>query len=195
MNSTPKFEGTVKFPISGQVALPKWQRDAIKRGMDSLDGPPESLRFTCRIAEDARQVFADLRLDDGTQLALNPKGAQPQFGKNHKGQPYLTVTLTDDKGDSYTVKWVGDAVPVAMQETAVQHDEGKKVGRKVVALDFAKATVKPVHKRSGGKHRSERDYKAEKEHRKGLREAGVEPSRRRKQRVCSRLTAEDLAAS
>lgn len=193
--TTPKFEGIIKFPISGQSALPKWQRDAIKRGMDSLSGPPESLRFTCRIAEDARDVFADIRLDDGTRLRLNPNGAKPQFGKNYRGHPYLTVTLTDDKGDSYTVKWVGDAVPLAMQETAVKHDQGLAVGRKVVALDLGKANVSPVHKRSGGKHRSERDYKAETEHRKSLREAGIEPKPRGHRGVCARITAEDLAAS
>lgn len=195
MSTAPQFKGIIKFPISGQSALPKWQRDAIKRGLDSLDGPPESLRFTCRIAEDARAVFADLKLDDGTRLGLNPSGAQPQFGKNYKGRPYLTVTLTDDKGDSYTVKWEGEGVPLAMQETAVKHDQGQKVGRTVVALDLAKATVKPVHKASGGKHRSERDYKAEVEHRKNLRAAGIEPKKRSSRGVCARITAADLKAS
>lgn len=191
--TTPTFAGKLRFPIKGQAALPKWQRDAIKRGMESLEGPPESLRFKCRIAEDARANFADVRLADGTHLYWNPRqrGGEPQFYKDHKGLPHLTITLTDDDGQSYSVQWVGDAVPLAMQETAVKHDMGLQVGHRVVSLDWAQASVTPVARKAPVR-REGRNYRAEEASRKAQREAGVAPKTRAR-RVCERLTAADLS--
>lgn len=194
MNS-PKFDAKIRFRIKGQEALPKWQREAIRKGMESQDGPPEALRFQCRIAMDAREVFEKVELSDGSTLTFNDKKVRPQFGKNRDGQAYLTVTLTHSAtGESYRVKWIGDAVPVAMQRTAVAHDKGLKVGAKVVLLDMAKAQITPAHVAQGNPHRSERDFAAERKRRADLRKAGVTVSARAP-RHCARITDNDLVSA
>lgn len=193
--SVPKFDAKIRFRIKGQEALPKWTRQAIQRQMSSPDGPPESLRFQCRIAQDANEMFERVELADGSTLSLNNKKVRPQFGKNRDGLPYLTVTLTHSTtGDSYRVKWVGDAVPEAMQRTAVMHDKGLKVAPKTVLLDMAKAQVTPAHVVQGKPHRSERDNAAEVARRRQLRAAGVEP-KKRKPRHCARITDADLVSA
>ncbi|MEW2010890.1 hypothetical protein AB0300_15585 [Microbacterium sp. NPDC078814] len=193
--SSPKFDAKIRFRIKGQEALPKWQREAIRKGMESQDGPPEALRFQCRIAMDAREVFERVELPDGSFLTFNDKKVRPQFGKNRDGQAYLTVTLTHSTtGDSYRVKWIGDAVPEAMQRTAVAHDKGLKVGAKVVLLDMAKAQITPSHVANGKAHRSARDNAAERKRRNELRAAGVAVSSRAP-RHCARITDSDLISA
>lgn len=193
--SSPKFDAKIRFRIKGQEALPKWQRDAIRKGMDSPDGPPEALRFQCRIAMDAREVFERVELPDGSFLTFNDKKVRPQFGKNREGQAYLTVTLTHSAtGESYRVRWLGDAVPLAMQRTAVAHDKGLKVPAKVVLLDMAKAEVTPAHVAAGNPHPSQRDNRAEKARRAELRAAGVLPVSRAP-RHCARITDDDLVSA
>lgn len=196
MTTTPFPTDTkIRFKVQGQQALPKWQRDAIKRGLESEAGPPESLRFQCRIATDAIENLQDVELSDGSRLKLHHK-ARPQFGKNRDGLPYLTATLVHDvTGDSFRVQWVGEAVPIAMQRTAVAHDEGRKVPRRVIALDLSEATITPSHRTRHGSrvHRKDRDPKAEKARRRELRAQGIAPRRRRSRRTCGRLTADDVA--
>lgn len=188
------FDAKIRFKIKGQSALAKWQQEAIKRGLDSPTGPPEALRFNCRIAQDAKENFADIPLADGSSLRLDPRGVQPQFGKNRHGEAYLTATLVHSgSGDSFKVQWIGDAVPDAMKTTAVMHDEGRKVGAKTVLLDLAKARVTPVHEVAGNKDKAKRDIRAEEKRRAELRAAGV-PKRTRSRRQCSRLTSADLAS-
>lgn len=186
------FDAKIRFKIKGQSALAKWQQEAIKRGLDSPTGPPEALRFNCRIAQDAKENFADIPLADGTFLRLDPRGVQPQFGKNRNGDAYLTVTLTHSgSGDSFKVQWIGDAVPEAMKTTAVMHDEGRKVGAKTVLLDLSKARVTPVHEVTGNKLKTKRDIAAEQARRAELRAAGI-PKQKRSKRHCDRLTSADL---
>jgi hypothetical protein len=192
MSSTATaFRGIVKFKVKGQERLGKWQREAIRRGLDSPTGPPESLRFQCRIATDARENFERVELPDGSALTLHPR-SNPQFGKNRDGLAYLTVTLTHDAtGESFRVKWVGDAVPLAMQRVAVAHDEGRQVAPKTIGLNLAKAQFTPVHEANGIAHRSDRDFASEEARKAELRASGVEP-RRRSRRQCARLTDADL---
>ena len=187
------FDAKVRFKIKGQAALAKWQQEAIKRGLDSPTGPPEALRFNCRIAQDAKENFAEVPLSNGSFLYLDPRGVQPQFGKNVNGEAYLTVTLKhSETGDSFKVQWIGDAVPESMKTTAVMHDEGRKVGAKTVLLDLAKARVTPVHQITGNKDKSKRDIAAEQARRAELRAAGV-PKQKRSRRHCDRLTSADLS--
>lgn len=188
------FDAKIRFKIKGQSALAKWQQEAIKRGLDSPTGPPEALRFNCRIAQDAKENFADIPLRDGSSLRLDPRGVQPQFGKNRDGDAYLTVTLTHSgSGDSFKVQWIGDGVPEAMKTTAVMHDEGRKVPPKTVLLDLAKARVTPVHEVCGNKNKSQRDIAAEQARRAELRASGM-PKQTRSKRHCDRLTSADLTA-
>ena len=190
--SNPKFTGKVQFMIEGQDALPRWQQQAIQNGLTSEAGPPESLRHTCRIAQDARKNFAHIETKEGETFSFHPKGSS-QFGKNRKGQAYLTVTLLHEgSGESYKVQWIGEAVPKRMQRVAVQHDEGKSVKPTTVLLDLAKAVFTPAHKAKGMTHPKNRDNKAEQERRRELREAGEAPVRRRGRRTCARLVRSDL---
>ena len=193
--NTPTFNGQVRFKIAGQEALSKWAQEAIRNALESADAPPESLRFQCRIATDARNVFSRIELDDGTELTLHPK-AQPQFGKNHEGHPYLTVTLAHSKdGETYRFRWIGGAVPKKMQEVAVQHDMGKSVRAVTVGLSLADAEVTPTHKVAGAPHRSARDLKAEYAKRKDAKgvKGGVSGITRGK-RHCGRIVEGDLIA-
>lgn len=192
-DTAPKFDAIVRFKIKGQEALPKWTQEAIRNGLESPSGPPESLRFQCRIATDSIHNFREVTLADGSTLSLH-KRARPQFGKNHRGEAYLTVTLTHSStGDSYKVQWIGDAVPQAMQRTAVQHDQGKKAAAKVVALDMSAAQVTPVHEVHRNKPRGERDWASEVEMSRARRAAG-KPRQSRRARRCGRLTDSDLSS-
>ena len=161
--NTPTFNGIVRFKVAGQKALAKWAQQAIANALAVQETPPESLRFQCRIATDARENFAEVNLKDGGKLTLHPK-SNPQFGKNHEGKVYLTVTVQYSiTGETYRLRWIGDAVPSKMVDVAVQHDQGLSVRPTTIGLDLAKAEVTPTYKVGGGgrKHRSVRDYKAE----------------------------------
>lgn len=177
--------GKVRFKVDGQEALTKWARQALADAMERNDSPPESLRFQCRIATDARKNLAVIPLKDGNTLTLHPN-SHPQFGKNRDGHAYLTATMTySGDGQNYTIKWVGDAVPHEMQEVAVKHDKGLKVARTVIDLDLARAQVLPAWKAQ--KHAKVRDHKKE--------EANRSPrvKQTRGKRTCARLTEADIA--
>ncbi|RBP66369.1 hypothetical protein DFO66_103316 [Brevibacterium sanguinis] len=195
--NTPSFEGVVRFKVAGQKALPRWARQAITNALEVQESPPESLRFQCRIATDARENFAEVKLDDGSSLKLHPR-SNPQFGKNNEGRPYLTVTVTHStSGDTYRLRWIGGAVPSKMQEVAVKHDKGLAVAATTIGLDLSKAEVTPIHLATGIPHRSKRDYKAENERRgRGARAipGGVSGVRKRT-RHCARITEDDLVSS
>lgn len=191
--TTPDFAGLVRFKVAGQEALSKWAQEALKNALESADAPPESLRFQCRIATDAKTVFKEIALEDGTSLTLHPK-AQPQFGKNRDGHPYLTVTLVHSAdGEAYRFRWIGNAVPKKMQEVAVKHDLGKSVRTSTVGLDLSAAEVTPAARAYGNPHKSERDYKAEYERKKGSEgvKGGVS-GKPRGARRCGRITESDL---
>lgn len=187
--STPNISGTVRFNVEGQKAYPKWAQEAIQNALKSQEAPPESLRFQCRIATDARENFREIKLKDGETLRLHPK-SHPQFGKNHKGHPYLTATMTySGDGENYTIKWVGDAVPTKMQEIAVKHDKGLSVRATTVGLELEKAIITPA-------------WKA---HKNGSRtpESVIQDARKRrannrgrtpKKRTCARMTDRDVQA-
>lgn len=182
--------GIVRFQVAGQNAMPKWQQQAIRNALEVQESPPESLRFQCRIASDARENFKEIALNDGETLRLHPR-AKPQFGKNNKGQAYLTATMSySGDGQSYTVKWVGDAVPEKMQRIAVKHDKGLKVGAATVNLDLSKAQVTPsVYAEYNRRHAQK--------HPKSVAESRKRYEAKRgttKSRTCSRLTEGDLKA-
>ena len=172
--NTPTFNGIVRFKVAGQKALSKWAQQAIANALSVQESPPEALRFQCRIATDARENFAEVKLKDGGVLTLHPK-SNPQFGKNHEGKVYLTVTVVYSiTGETYRLRWIGPAVPPKMIDVAVKHDQGLAVKPAMVGLDLSKAEVTPTYKVGGGgrKHRSTRNYKAEYARRKPG--AGVE---------------------
>ena len=186
------LSGTVKFKVEGQQAQPKWMQTALKDALDKAEAPPESLRFQCRIATDARANFKYIELPDGESLSLHPK-SNPQFGKNRNGHAYLTASLVySGDGQAYTFRWIGDAVPKKMQEVAVRHDKGQFVRPTVVLLDLAKATVAPSWKVNGhagpGVTNNSRSKERAAEASRRLR-AGV---RIRSPRNCARLTDSDI---
>lgn len=185
--TTPTFNGRVRFKIAGQEALSKWAQEAIRNALESADAPPESLRFQCRIATDARENFKTIELDGGETLTLSPKG-NPQFGKNRDGHPYLTVTLVySGDGLSYRFRWLGDAVPSKMQQVAVKHDKGQSVRATTVGLDLARAEVTPSWKVNGKTSPpTARDWAQERQ-RKGS--SGIKRSPRR----CGRITDADVS--
>lgn len=193
----PNATGIVKFKVAGQNALPKWQRIAIHDALTRNDSPPEALRFQCRIATDARENFRQVNLPDGETLTLHPS-SMPQFGKDHNGHAFLTVTLRySGDGRGYRFKWIGDAVPRKMQEVAVAHDEGRYVRAATIALNLSAAQVTPSWKaegRPGGPKKNNAETKRARDARYAarLRANGGKPLRT--QRTCARLTAEDIAA-
>lgn len=135
--------GSVRFVIKGQEARPSWERKALARAISNGEGAPNDLRFQCRIAQDARENFADVPIPGGGTLSIHPK-SKPQFGRDRNGQAYLTVVLVDSRdGQSYKVRWLGEAVPRKMQEVAVKHDEGKRVATTRVGLRWDAAEITP----------------------------------------------------
>lgn len=134
-----RFEGFIPFPIKGQEARNKWEQQALQRGIENGMGASQQLRFVCRIATDANEVFSILETSEGVFM-LNPK-SKAQFGRNANGNAYLTVGLVGETGERYRLQWEGDAVPSKMKEVAVKHDEGKKVRAVTVRLDLSKAQV------------------------------------------------------
>lgn len=178
--------GKIHFKVDGQEALTKWARAALADAMERNDSPPESLRFQCRIATDAQKNLAIIKLKDGETLTLHPK-SRPQFGKNIKGQAYLTATMTySGDGENYTIKWLGDAVPREMQEVAVKHDKGLKVARTTIDLDLADAQVLPSWQAHGNP--KQRDHKK-------ANLSRSDQSRKRSPRTCGRLTDADLVSA
>lgn len=187
--------GRIRFQVQGQTALPKWQQTALRDALARNDSPPEELRFQCRMATDARDNFALITPDNGETLRLHYK-AQPQFGKNREGLAYLTVTMVySGDGQSYCLKWVGDAVPRKMQEIAVKHDQGLSVRPCTIALDLAAAEIKPSYKQNGHPAPpSARDFNKEAEAARIRKEQG-KPKITRAKRTCARLTQADLPVS
>ena len=132
--------GIVRFRIKGQEARAPWERKMLAAALNNGDGAPNDLRFQCRIAQDARENFADIQVPGGT-LSIHGR-SKPQFGRTSNGEAYLTVVLVDSRdGESYKYRWTGDAVPLKMQQVAVKHDEGKKVSPTTVALRWDAAEV------------------------------------------------------
>lgn len=177
--------GKVRFKVEGQQPLTKWARQALANALE-VDSPPESLRFQCRIAQDALKNLAEVKLKDGNTLTLHKK-SRPQFGKNKDGHPYLTATMVySGDGENYTIKWIGDAVPREMQEVAVKHDKGLRVAPMTIDLDLSAAQVLPSWQAHA--HPKQRDHKKENKSRK-------DQVRKRGPRHCARITDLDLAVA
>lgn len=142
MNDISNLAGVIRFAVKGQQARSSWERKYLSQAINGGDGAPNDLRFQCRIAQDARENFAHIDLPSGDGfLSIHPK-AKPQFGRDASGRAYLTVVLVDSRdGESYKVRWVGDSVPRKMQEVAVKHDEGKRVGATRIALRWEDAEI------------------------------------------------------
>lgn len=188
-----QLSGKINFKVAGQTALGKWAQTAIQNALESADAPPESLRFQCRIATDARENFALIELPDGETLTLSPK-AQPQFGKNRDGHAFLTTTLIySGDGLGYRFRWLGNDVPQKMQEVAVKHDKGLAVAPATIALDLSKAEITPSWKVSGhaGPYSATRNN-AQEVARAAERKAAGKPKVTRSKRNCARLTEGDL---
>ncbi|GLU88892.1 hypothetical protein [Agromyces sp. NBRC 114283] len=145
MNTDIKnLSGYVRVRIKPQEARPRWMQKALQKALEGGQGAPNELRFACRIAQDVNDTFESVELGDGTKLTLNPKG-KAQFGRNAKGHPYLTVgVIWSENGAPYRLHWEAEGVPLKMQQVAVKHDEGRKVGATTVALKFSDAVVARV---------------------------------------------------
>lgn len=143
MNTT-QLHGRVVVTVKPQEARPRWERNLLAKAFDEGKGADQELRFTCRIAQDANRAFDSFKDADGNEWVRNPKAAA-QFGRNAAGLAYLTVgvinTATDER---VRLTWEGENVPYSMQETAVKHDEGKRVGTKRIGLNLSDAKVAPV---------------------------------------------------
>ena len=187
--------GKIPFKVNGQVAIPKWMQTALADALDKAKAPPESLRFQCRIATDAQNNFASVKLSDGETLSLHPL-SHPQFGKNHSGEAFLTAAMTySGDGQTYTFRWLGDGVPVAMQQIAVKHDMGKAVKATTVDLDLGAAHITPSYRANGHAGApGTRDHKSEAARRLELASAGVVRKSRSK-RNCARLTIADVESN
>ena len=141
MNGITDLTGVIRFAIKGQEARSSWERKYLAQAINGGNGAPNDLRFQCRIAQDARENFENIDLPGGGSLTIHPK-SKPQFGRDSSGRAYLTVVLVDSRdGESYKVRWLGDAVPRKMQEVAVKHDEGRRVGATRVALRWEDAEI------------------------------------------------------
>lgn len=188
-----QLSGIVRFKVAGQSALPKWMQTALKDALDNADSPPESLRFQCRIATDARENLSMIELADGETLTLHPQ-ARPQFGKNRSGHAYLTATMTySGDGQSYSIRWIGDGVPSKMQEIAVKHDKGLSVKPATVILNLANAQVTPSAVAHGNQNRTpEKAREDQRQLRAKWKVEGVKKSRGK--RNCARLTDTDIPA-
>jgi hypothetical protein len=175
--------GHVDVQIKGQEARPKWERKLLSEALTNGHGASNELRFACRIAQDADAAFEEIELEDGTKLTLNPKG-KAQFGRNKQGQPFLTVgVIWSGNGQSYRLQWVGDKVPLKMQQVAVAHDEGRKVSSTRVRLKLDAASFTPVR----------HDTKADGTLLPRPKRAYRKLSERGPGRTFARLCAEDLA--
>ena len=140
MTDITSLKGTVRFQVKGQEARPAWERKMLANALNNGQGAPNDLRFQCRIAQDARENFESIPVAGG-KLSIHPR-SKPQFGRTRNGEAYLTVVLVDSRtGESYKVRWVGDAVPRKMQEVAVKHDEGKRVAATRVVLRWEEAQI------------------------------------------------------
>lgn len=199
MNTT-NMTGIVNFKVDAQKAEPSWVQDLMQSAVDNSKEMPNALRFQCRIALDAREVFSTFRTEDGTSYRLHPR-SRPQFGKNIKGNPYLTVTVQRaGDGKAFTLTWEGDDVPMTMKRVAVNHDVGKAIRAQSIPLDLARAQVSTPA--SGRNIREYADLSdAEKALRAG-RDAGFRKAkaayktkakaRPKGKHVCARLTEHDL---
>lgn len=189
--SIDQIAGTIRFKVAGQKAYPKWVQQSLKDNLAAQTTPPESLRFQCRIAQDARENFKEVALDNGEKLTLHPK-AKPQFGKNHKGHPYLTTTMRySGDGKSYTVKWVGDAVPRKMQDVAVKHDKGMKVSAATVGLDLSRAIITPAWAEYRKTAQAFKDPVAQQAAREKYARKVSTGQHVKRKRTCARWTEED----
>jgi hypothetical protein len=183
--------GNIRFKVAGQSAMPKWQQIALRDALANADSPPEALRFQCRIASDAYAAFSLVELDNGETLHIHPQ-ARPQFGKNTAGHAFLTATLIySGDGEAHTFRWVGDAVPVKMQEIAVKHDKGLAVKAVTIILSLDAAQIAPAWTAYGKKPAKDRDHKAEDATAAARKASGAIPLKRAK-RTCARLTDSDL---
>lgn len=182
-------KGDIQFPIKGQKALPKWLQENLTKALDT-GSAPESLRFQCRVAMDAREVFSKVDLNDGETFTLHGK-ALPQFGKNLRGLAYLTVTGTySGDGRDYTVTWTGDAIPREMQLAAVKHDEGRYVKRVIVHLRWEDAKIVPS---TSGKRRGDIDPSTGKVRPRRDGSTGGKRKTGRKVRCAARLCRADVS--
>jgi len=110
------------------------QAEAIRKTI--AEEPPQKLRYNCVIAEAMNESlnggphgshadeYGDYEIG-GRIFRLNPKG-RSQFGMTAHSEPYLTTSLVDTAtGTRYKFTWRGEAVPRALQATAVAHDLGQ----------------------------------------------------------------------
>lgn len=186
--------GIVKFKVAGQKAQPKYLQELLKNALAAQVEPPESLRYQCRIASDARENFKKIELEDGETLTLHPS-AKPQFGKNHKGHAYLTVTMIySGDGRGYRLRWTGEKVPQKMQEVAVKHDKGLAVKPIVVGLDLSSAEVTPSWKAAYHSRPPKPGDWAKNQAAAKARIAAGQPKAVRSKRSCARLEDSDLNA-
>lgn len=182
------IKGPVQFAIKGRKAEPKWIQKALKAALDNNIDPDESLRFQCQVAVDARKVFEKIELNDGETFTLHSTSL-PQFGKNHRGLAYLTVTgAYSGDGRDYTVRWEGNAIPKEMQRSAVKHDLGLYVKRVVTTLNWedARITFSTSGKRRGDIEPSTGNIRKRKNGKTGGSRTG------RKTRCAGRLCEADL---
>lgn len=187
-----QLTGFVPFKVAGQSALGPWAQKAIRAALDSIDSPPESLRFQCRIAIDAQENLSLVNLPDGETLTLHAQ-ARPQFGKNRDGHAFLTVTMIySGDGLGYRLRWIGNAVPLKMQEVAVKHDQGLAVKPTLIGLDLSKAEITPSWKVKGGSGPYKDARNNAKEVANAAARRGDKPKVSRGKRNCARLTVEDL---
>jgi hypothetical protein len=151
MKDVLDMKGRIRFPVKGQDERPAWERKILYNEINGGHGAPKDLRYQCRIAMDAREVFSSVPVEGGT-LTLHDK-SKPQFGRDKNGKPYLTVVLVDSRdGESYMVRWIGDAVPKKMVQVAVKHDQGKRVEPTIVGLRWEDAEIRRSEHKSRPRH-------------------------------------------
>lgn len=141
---TTELKGRVVVAVQGQSAQPTWMQNLLRKALNHGAGADQELRFTCRIAQDAKKAFERITTEDGEEWILNPK-ATPQFGRNQRGNAYLTLGLiSTDTGERIRLTWEGRAVPSKMKEIAVKHDEGRRVGATRIALPLETAKITEI---------------------------------------------------
>lgn len=133
------------------------------------------LTHICKVARDT-----DASLAGGFDYAGHrwTQFGKSQFGKNVRGQVYLTFVATNELDERQTFRWIGDFVQKALLRVAAYHDLGEAHEAIDVPLVFEDAVITPVITRLRDDKRRKSDLK----YRRKQRDPNTDP--RTYGRVC-----------
>ncbi len=149
--ATKADKGKLYVKIKPETPLTAAQRKILSRAIE--EGKIKGLQHGCRVAEDVNAAISNGVTINGDAFMPNPK-SRARFGKNQKGNPYLTFGVIGTSGEKYTITWEGEAVPLRLKVAAVAHDEGREISNgPPVGLPFAAAAIRSAGEGSYSKSR------------------------------------------